>query len=46
MREPAEIIHARLGGSDMIMIAGYMNTMPCSIVPDKNIVKVGATRVH
>jgi ABC-type nitrate/sulfonate/bicarbonate transport system substrate-binding protein len=27
-----EIIHARVSGSDMIMIAGYMNTMPYSIV--------------
>ena len=34
-----EIIHARVNGSDMIMIAGYMNTMPYSIVTDKNIVK-------
>jgi NitT/TauT family transport system substrate-binding protein len=36
-----EIIHARVTGSDMIMIAGYMNmnTMPYSIVADKNIVK-------
>jgi NitT/TauT family transport system substrate-binding protein len=34
-----EIINARVSGSDMIMIAGYMNTMPYSIVTDKNIVK-------
>jgi NitT/TauT family transport system substrate-binding protein len=34
-----EIIHARASGSDMTMIAGYMNTMPYSIVADKNITK-------
>lgn len=34
-----EIINARVSGSEMIMIAGYMNTMPYSIVTDKNIVK-------
>lgn len=34
-----EIINARVAGSDMIMIAGYMNTLPYSIVSDKKITK-------
>ena len=34
-----EIINARVAGSDMIMIAGYMNTLPYSIVADKKITK-------
>jgi ABC-type nitrate/sulfonate/bicarbonate transport system substrate-binding protein len=34
-----EIINARVAGSDMIMIAGYMNTLPYSIVADKKIIK-------
>lgn len=34
-----EIINARVAGSDMTMIAGYMNTLPYSIVSAKNIVK-------
>ena len=32
-----EIISARVGGSDMTMIMGYMNTLPYSIVSAKNI---------
>ncbi len=32
-----EIINARVGGSDMTMIMGYMNTLPYSIVSAKNI---------
>ena len=35
----AEIISARVAGSDMTMIAGYMNTMPYSIVTAKGITK-------
>jgi ABC-type nitrate/sulfonate/bicarbonate transport system substrate-binding protein len=34
-----EIINARVAGSDMIMIAGYMNTLPYSIVADKKITR-------
>ena len=34
-----EIISARVAGSDMTMIAGYMNTMPYSIVAAKGITK-------
>ncbi len=34
-----EVINARVAGSDMIMIAGYMNTLPYSIVADKKITK-------
>ena len=34
-----EIINARVAGSDMIMIAGYMNTLPYSIVADRKISK-------
>jgi NitT/TauT family transport system substrate-binding protein len=34
-----EIITARVAGSDMTMIAGYMNTLPYSIVAGKNIIK-------
>jgi len=34
-----EIIGARLAGSDMTMIAGYMNTLPYSIVTAKNITR-------
>ncbi|MBI3001853.1 MAG: ABC transporter substrate-binding protein [Deltaproteobacteria bacterium] len=34
-----EIINARVGGSDVIMILGYMNTLPYSIVAAKNITK-------
>ncbi len=34
-----EIITARVAGSDMTMIAGYMNTLPYSIVAAKNITK-------
>ena len=34
-----EIIAARVAGSDMTMIAGYMNTLPYSIVAGKNITK-------
>ncbi|HWH79305.1 MAG TPA: ABC transporter substrate-binding protein [Candidatus Binatus sp.] len=32
-----EIINARVGGSDMTMIMGYMNTLPYSIVAAKNV---------
>ncbi len=32
-----EIINGRLGGSDLTMILGYMNTLPYSIVTVKNI---------
>jgi NitT/TauT family transport system substrate-binding protein len=34
-----EIIGARISGSDMTMIAGYMNTLPYSIVAGKNITR-------
>lgn len=34
-----EIITARVAGGDMTMIAGYMNTLPYSIVAAKNITK-------
>ena len=34
-----EIISARVAGSDITMIAGYMNTLPYSIVAAKNIAK-------
>lgn len=34
-----EIITARVAGGDMTMIAGYMNTLPYSIVATKNITK-------
>jgi NitT/TauT family transport system substrate-binding protein len=34
-----EIISARVAGSDMTMIAGYINTLPYSIVAAKNIAK-------
>ena len=34
-----EIITARVAGSDMTMIAGYMNTLPYSIVAGKSITK-------
>lgn len=34
-----EIINARVAGSDMTMIAGYMNTLPYSIVAGKNFTK-------
>jgi NitT/TauT family transport system substrate-binding protein len=34
-----EIISARVAGSDMTMIAGYMNTLPYSIVAGKSIAK-------
>lgn len=34
-----EIINARLGGSDVIMILGYMNTLPYSIVAAKEITR-------
>lgn len=34
-----EIINARVAGSDMTMIAGYMNTLPYSIVAGKNITR-------
>jgi NitT/TauT family transport system substrate-binding protein len=34
-----EIISARVAGSDMTMTAGYMNTLPYSIVAAKNIAK-------
>lgn len=34
-----EIINARAGGSDMTIIVGYMNTLPYTIVTDKNITK-------
>lgn len=33
----AETIAARVGGGDITMIAGYMNTVPYSIVADKRI---------
>lgn len=34
-----EIINGRLGGSDLTMILGYMNTLPYSIATAKNITK-------
>lgn len=34
-----EVVNARAGGSDMTIILGYMNTLPYSIVVDKNITK-------
>lgn len=34
-----EIISARVAGSDMTMIAGYMNTLPYSIVAGKNLTR-------
>jgi len=40
-----EIISARVAGSDMTMIAGYMNTLPYSIVAGKNIVKYEQLKV-
>ncbi len=34
-----EIINGRLGGSDLTMIVGYMNTLPYSIVAAKGVTK-------
>lgn len=34
-----EIINGRLGGSDLTMILGYMNTLPYSIATAKNVTK-------
>ncbi len=34
-----EIVNARIGGADMTMILGYMNTLPYSIVGAKNITR-------
>lgn len=34
-----EIINGRLGGSDLTMILGYMNTLPYSIAAAKNVTK-------
>ncbi|MBI4524280.1 MAG: ABC transporter substrate-binding protein [Deltaproteobacteria bacterium] len=34
-----EVVNARVGGSDMAIILGYMNTLPYSIVTSKNVTK-------
>ncbi len=34
-----EVVNARVGGADVTMILGYMNTLPYSIVGAKNITK-------